>query len=96
MNAETDDQPSKPLIANCPICAISILSNEEREQLNMDIVERRYVCLVPDCGNVGSHEAPDGSEGQRLCCKHLEQFIAHLMDPLHNLTFPQEAGDGLN
>jgi hypothetical protein len=62
----------------------------------MDIVESVYMCLVPGCKNFSAHRAPGGSEGQRLCCKHFDQFIAHLMNPDRNPTFPAEVGDRLN
>jgi hypothetical protein len=60
----------------------------------MDIFGSVNICLIPVCRNLGTHPAPGGSAAQRLCCKHFDQFIAHLMNPDHNPTFPEEASDG--
>jgi hypothetical protein len=49
--------------------------------------ELMQTCLIPDCNSVGTHRAP-GSEHDWLCCEHYEQFIAHLLDPKRNPTFP--------
>jgi hypothetical protein len=46
------------------------------------------ICLIPFCSEIGSHLAPGGSAGDWLCCEHYEQFIAHLLDPKRNPTFP--------
>ena len=54
----------------------------------MDTVAGMWVCLIPGCRNAGTHHAPGGSERDRLCCVHYQQFVAHLLDPVHNLTFP--------
>ena len=58
----------------------------------MDIVESTHVCLVPDSGREGTHRAPGGSLDQCLCCGHFEQFVAHVLDPVHNPVFP-DAGE---
>ena len=46
-------------------------------------------CLIPDCSNAGAHRARGGAPKDRLCCEHYEQFIAHLLDPPGNPTFPK-------
>lgn len=61
-------------------------SNVAGQQVNVTEV---WSCLIPDCSNVGAHRAPGGAPKDRLCCKHYEQFIAHLLDPLGNPTFPK-------
>lgn len=50
--------------------------------------ELMEICLIPDCNTVGAHSAPGGAEQDWLCCEHYEQFIAHLLDPERNPTFP--------
>ena len=45
-------------------------------------------CLIPICTEVGTHRAPGGSDRDWLCCGHYEQFVAHLLDPERNPTFP--------
>ena len=60
------------------------ISTNESESLR-----RALSCLIPDCSNVGAHRAPGGAPKDRLCCEHYEQFIAHLLDPLGNPTFPK-------
>jgi hypothetical protein len=45
-------------------------------------------CLIPLCTEIGTHRAPGGSERDRLCCEHYEQFIEHLLDPKRNPIFP--------
>lgn len=57
-----------------------------RQQVN---VTEMLSCLIPDCSNVGAHRAPGGAPKDRLCCEHHEQFVAHLLDPLGNPTFPK-------
>jgi len=52
------------------------------------VASHSEMCLVPDCESAGSHDAPGGSKSQRLCCGHYEEFVAHLLDPEHNPTFP--------
>jgi hypothetical protein len=60
----------------------------------MDIFGSVNICLIPGCRNLGTHPAPGGSAAQRLCCMHFDQFIAHLMNPDRNPTFPEEASGG--
>jgi hypothetical protein len=47
-------------------------------------------CLIPDCSNSGTHHAPGGAPKDRLCCQHYEQFVAYLLDPAGNPTFPSK------
>lgn len=46
------------------------------------------ICLIPDCNNTGTHQAPGGSERDRLCCNHYQQFVLHLLDPKRDPVFP--------
>lgn len=61
-------------------------SSNAGQQVNVTEVRS---CLIPDCSNVGAHRAPGGAPKDRLCCEHYEQFVAHLLDPLGNPTFPK-------
>jgi hypothetical protein len=61
--------------------------NVARQQVNVTEV---WGCLIPDCSNAGVHRAPGGAAEDRLCCEHYEQFVAHLLDPIHNPTFPSK------
>jgi len=54
----------------------------------MDTATALWVCLIPHCRNMGTHRAPGGSERQLLCCGHLEQFVAHILNPSRNPVFP--------
>lgn len=56
-----------------------------RQQENVTEMES---CLIPDCSNAGAHRAPGGAPEDWLCCEHYEQFVAHLVDPIHNPAFP--------
>lgn len=56
------------------------------QQVNVTEV---WSCLIPGCRNVGGHLAPGGASKDHLCCEHYELFIAHLLDPLGNPTFPK-------
>jgi hypothetical protein len=49
-----------------------------------------WECLIPDCINAGAHRAPGGAPQDWLCCAHYEQFVAHLLDPARNATFPSK------
>ena len=61
--------------------------NVARQQVNVTEV---WTCLIPDCSNAGTHHAPGGARKDRLCCPHFEQFVAHLLDPAGNPTFPSK------
>jgi hypothetical protein len=75
------------------IAAVSELKDKEESALpeSPNVAGQQEVgsCLIPDCSNVGAHRAPGGAPKDRLCCEHYEQFIAHLLDPLGNPTFPK-------
>jgi hypothetical protein len=75
------------------IAAVSELKDKEESALpeSPNVAGQQEVgsCLIPDCSNVGDHRAPGGVPKDRLCCEHYEQFVAHLLDPLGNPTFPK-------
>ena len=58
----------------------------------MDNVRCRKLCLVPGCVSLGTHRAPGGSMNQTLCCRHLEEFYEHIVDPGTNPVFPRALG----
>jgi hypothetical protein len=66
-------------------CALPGSASVARQQVN---VTEMLSCLIPDCSNAGAHRAPGGAPEDCLCCEHYEQFVAHLMDPIRNPTFP--------
>jgi hypothetical protein len=79
------------------IAAVNELQHREESDLpespnvagqQVNVTEVRS-CLIPDCSHVGTHRAPGGTPKDCLCCEHYEQFIAHLLDPLGNPTFPK-------
>ena len=78
------------------IAAANELKNDEESALpestnvagqQLEVTEV-WGCLIADCSNAGAHRAPGGAPEDRLCCEHYDQFVAHLMDPLHNPKFP--------
>jgi hypothetical protein len=59
---------------------------EHRSRMDMKVGS--WGCLIPDCGNNGTHHAPGGLERDWLCREHFAQFIKHLLDPVGYPVFP--------